>query len=799
MDQGAIMNYRDFIERLSPYSISDIGVNSLPNCDEFVWDFLASAIQNRRDDIHIIYPYIKSYSEYSKSFSSCNESKIINLIDLLTTDFENSKVFIEMVSNFIGIVPFLNDNCSKHMIETIRLAIEKNLVSIDYIIDFIDMINHMEFIEFSDTFLNVAFSFIKSCTSCSIGTLLIAGVFADDLVQINSSISSVLIKLLKEGLEKDVKIQVSALFLMQRLSDHLAESESTEIPSLFNLLVPFLISTDHFLMDRSHKTIHKLFKSGVISEKSQIGEVIKQYSKYPQEKIGNFFKLLTIILDDQSLDPSIIQPVFDFLGIITPRANPLIQSYCLETYASLAAIDPEFLDDVFENELERAQKLLEIRDPIIYSKTSAFALAISKVYPETVPNILKDFLPVFVSALENKDGKDKKHILDLAQSIASMIEGGNYPDLSSKLFSYLLNVSKDVAKNEFFYLGSIVVTLKNCLTTEFANELFGILSDRLQFVFKSTHLNACLHMMKKLFTKYQINKQMVDTVIMKLLNGEIPSMKGYEPHIIADSSSMIFYFFSAYIKMYSLQSQDLLQKLVENLPKVRFSILPVYFEPISVALNMDLINESKMPILYETTFRLFSSMPVSKEDEYCSVVEALIQIMQKYPHIADPNALLDRATISLAKLSGVNEKGEIDESQEYDNSSIFPVITRLVFGIFASDDYHIDFRRDLLVTVLGDFPLSRSMDEILNLMLKIIQKTDECYKAALVPLSKSISELLMKKKSEQSELGIDPSTISQAKTVLKNIFKQNKLVEKQVAKEFSTPRSLLNKFNAILH
>ena len=787
---------------------------------EDIWNAVLSLISNDQKLFFTAFPFLIEYSKLTPKFNENNPQQVCDEINKLKSITEKDKK-LEAFKQLFCILPFFNEKNFNEFIGESILYLQHYLNENQNLpTEFLDIIQLAELSYLKEEMILKFFETLKLyfITENRPAAMIISTILLQDIIdneENGDENGNYFIQIATESLKPETTKQekLAALYLISKLNHFLAQEEADIPSSLFPSLLSFFVSPDTDLFNVSHKSMVQLIKCGVFSEKQHTLDVINQYPFYQkEEQVPQFFKFLAKYLDDyESVPISIIQIIYDFLvGNIYDKNNtPLRIAFCLETFSLLAAANKDVLDGTTDQLLVIANELVETcsNDSLIMSKVACFILALTKLIPDTLPLAYERYVPIFIKNLQLPTKKEeRKSKLDLAQSTSAIIEDSSIDHFAAPLIDFSVSILEDTNRSELVYLGSIVLALRAQFTQEQAEKAFALLFNIVKKSSVSQDVNICLHMMKKLFMKQNIKFEIVSDVVAALLNGDIESLSGITPNLSGNTKTMIFYFVSSFIKKYPLNSGPFVSKIVSWVPETRVSLLPAVLEAIEAALTTNVLPPDSIQSLYDIIMKLYLRVPVQEEEEYCSVVEILILLVNNYSNVCNAKDILTESTKMLALCHGVdcrddNVKPNDEEEDENDvtpceDTQVLPTIIRLVLSVYASQQLNAEVSKDLINGVLEDIPTS-SMSDILPVLLKLM-KQQARFKPVLVPICRMISELLLLKKSQQEEIGISDEMLNNAKASLKEVVKANRLIERQLMKDYSSNKAKLNRFNALI-
>lgn len=769
-----------------------------------VWDSVLNIVFQDTKLYFSMFPYLVDFSKQVTKFTESNPSLVHEKIEKLNPELPEEEL-ISLIRSLYSILPFFTQQNITDIIEK-SIAILKNYLNEKQDIpnDIIDGMNLAEVGLLSNQSLTDVYQTLRKYnnTENDSAAFILLQLFAQDIIDVEEEAEEEILKQSIDYLKKDKIHQLVALFMLPKL-DGIIEEDSKLTNELFTALLPFFISKDEALFRVSHKSMLKLIKVGAFSEKLKVVEIIKQYSKYSPENIIHFFKFIIKYLDDiESVPMNVVQPIYDFLGLTAQAKDPTTRALVLETYAMLAAVNKDVLEETFEQELDVAAELLKTGNSLYLSKIGSYVLALGKTYPETFKRILDEFLPQLVDSLKNiGNSDDRKYKLDLAQSVAASVEGGNYPQFVSTIVEFTTKILPTISGSQILYIASIAIGLREQLTAEQATEIFEKVFEFALKTEVSSSLNVCLHVMKKIL--HLVKPDIVVGAADRILKGELFYSMKLTPNYIGDPKTMIFYFIAAVIKKIPAHAVSIAETVVSYVINTRTALLPALLEAVKASANV--VKPETLKALYKNVNELMLHTNIKEEEEYCSVVDTMIVLVEKQPASVDGEEVIRTATKMLARCHGVKDEDEANENEEdeeeddydvVDNTEVLPTLSRLVFTVFLSKELNVEIKKDLIAGVLEDVP-AESMNYVLPLILAMMREQDR-FKTVLLPLAKTVVGLLFMQKRDLQELGLSDELIDEAKAAFKETCKKNTLIERQISKDYAKERPKLNKLKTLL-
>ena len=837
MDQNQFLQILE--EKTLPLSIKNKEKDE--NSSKLIWKTAFDMLQKNQNDYLAIFSSLLEYSNLKISFieEGIDMDYFNNFISNINSENTIDEIF-PYFEIFLNFLPFLNSKAIILFINKISIILS-NYIQQNQILppNFLKQIKKTDFSKIKHKELKEINQHItnsikpENISNDDLGFLFLISPFVGEIV-LKSPTSSLLYiniinNLLKsEGDESIKSKQIVSLYLLQKISDLLSQiiieddeisiskAEKKEIiqkgDELFKLLLPLFITEDQYLFNLSHKTMRKLISEGVFVEHLKVVEMIKQYSKYKtDERVVLFFKLINKLMEDtETVTIPIAQPIYNLLGIISKRSTPLVQSLCLESYSLLAAVKKDVFEEVYEQELEIAQNLMNNNknDSFILSKISTFISTLSKSLPETFSKIMKDFVPVLIDFIQSEETdreKERKNRLAIAETLSIIIDGGVYQPICDKICNFIIKAIDDTKENEIFYIGSIVISLHSQIIPELATNLFKKLTIYAHNCNSDQQLNITLQMMRKLISKQKVDSSIVFNFINdEIISGKIKMLHGMKPYIVCNNNTMIFYFISKVIKVYGVQNElsfKLSKELCEWVPKTRLSLLHLVLEPIIQSLSLNCFKEDNeyAKQFYTLLLNLLKLIPSQNSQQLSAIVSCLIEIINYHNDFVNAQDLLQIATETLARCHSSQMKDDIEEEEEEEDESenkVYTHLAKLVLTVYSIPDLNeCEVKKDLIASVLEEID-EDSLPSCFTLIISLLKQTDR-FKPVYLTLCRPIINLLLMKKDELEDVGISSKEADEGKNIVRNILRKNPLVKKQIQKDFNNSKQKLNRFNTL--
>ncbi|KAH0792384.1 hypothetical protein GPJ56_003561 [Histomonas meleagridis] len=750
-----------------------------------VWTSIFTIAQN--DTVHL--PVLNSLIQQFilNSNYKVDETPIIkeSLLQLFDPEFDFQKR-LSLLVPIVNILQFLPNPTVKPIFDAISNLIKIQLNNTSDVPE--NILNIVETIDTSSLNPQVLEILENSLLeNQSESFLLTYAPILSDLIDDNEDLLTELVQTIHKFIQGDTNQQISSLVTLRYIAPQISGNKRVIPSDMFTLLSSHFLDQNEVICFRAHKAMRRLIECGVFDDKQEVAFVIGQFPKYPESKYPLFFKLLQRFLDDyQNPKINVVQAIYNFIESSFDGNSDFIKGRCLELLSQIAAINKIYVEDIYEEAFGIALELLKT-EKRCYTEITNFFLAVSKLFPETTLNQIIANLPTLTDSLEDEETGTTKQRMERAESIATIIQSGSWPEMTSKVTSFALKTLDTIVGNELFYVCSVIIALIDQLNGQTATVIFEKLEKLARKATVSPKLNVILHTMKKLMKKFNIDSTEFVNSIMK---GDINYLGNFPLYTCQDDKTMIFYFIAAYIRQYPLQSDEICRQLIDIIPQIRCEMTPVVLEPIEAGIHCGVITFDSMTKLYKYIMEILTSFDVTENvEEICSCIEILSQIGKSNPGIFDiPKVFSILKQLILST-----------DEEELDNSQIISKIIRLILELYTIKVINIDIDEKLFDLVLKILPLSpeiEGMDDILELL--VVALDDVRFKKFVAQILILFAEMLMMKKADLDEYELDAALIAKMKGALKKAVREDKTLERQITKSFRNQRQKMNRFNAIL-
>ena len=794
------MNHREFFTSLLSFckdqseSSSEPSNNLTPN---YVWSSLFKIASNDSFHLPFYFSLVKQYSLTNESFQDFESQEIEDA--LKTAENEN-----DPLSKLMLMKPVI------HLISLLPLA--KGLRTFKLLIDVVEgitkqnenvpqsFIEVMEITECStlneevlESYLDIVEPLIE--TEKSSAALIALSYFASSIIEAlqdsTSNICEWAIKLLKSN----AKNQIAALFLLQKAADSLSSNIEFVPQNLLQSILPLLISNNENVRIRAHKAARHLISSTVFYNKNAIISIISQFPEYSSitgKPIELFFALLQRFLDiSENPQLIVIQNIFDFaLNSIKNSSDSFIKAKSIECISEIASISKDYIEEVIDIVFKGAIEL--INENKFYTEVSNFLMILAQDFEGYETQAIDGKLEFLVNSIDDEQSGSKKQRLERAESLATILQTFNHPELINKIILFTTNILNSIVNGEIIYICALILAVLPQLQDEAASIIFKKLQDFAMKETDSIRLNAILHVLKEILeaTSNPTIENYSSILINDISDGKNAYFNGLPIYTCNDEKTMIFLFIATYVRKLPSKSSQICVKMIESIPNVNYVMLPSILEPIDAALTAKILSKDDMIRISNVVIEALDKLLLDDDDQVIACIEVLSKISDISVTLIDTNKVL---SILKQLLEGLNE-----DAQDTDKTSLLSplFIIRLIYNIsFYILDESI-FDKDLLISAtkhLPNLPCVDPFETVLSILTtKILPKTD-VFGFLTVPGLTSISEILI-----SNDYDISKELTNEMKGLLQKMIKENRSLERQITITFQKNRQKMNKFSKLL-
>lgn len=757
-----------------------------------------NVIFDDEDNFKYILPSLTIYSRENNSIILFKYDKMSQKIDELFSLSLNFEEKIRKLRPVLVLLPFCCDDHFMLIMDKLIALIDENIDGNhgnvpDFLVETSSLIKTGLI---SQSSLELLYDRFKNVyENKNNGANIVLGLMIKDILACVDDSDEYLLSYILNLIDGNKHQKLVAFFMLKNFDSYLSEANRIILDKVFTKMLPYFVSEDDELFYHSHKVMNHFIRLVLFNTKYNVDELLKQYPLYKPEKVNYFFKFIQKLLEDPSnVDSSIIQPIYDFMIALYENSSPLIKANFMEIFTLLAASNREAFSDVYEMLLDDSNELIKETEHRyeIYCKVGCLYLGLSKVIPETFPIILKEHIAGILTIFSDLSTDGFKLKLELAHSLASLVEDGNHQEVSSVLIDYIMNVLSNIKGSVIFYLGSIVMAFKDKFTDEQANKLMNYLIEFVKSSQIETQKNICYNMMKKLLKRYTFDVDFMENLVLNILEGGFTG--GVEPHLVSDSNSMIFYFVAAYIRKYPLRCSKLVDKLLRFLKTSGISIIPAVLETFEALIMNGLLQPDDIKEVGRISLELMSIIPFSEEESFCASAEIGILLVKRHSQLININEFLKKAVVKLALSNGYDADNSEEDVESYTDTMIAPTLARLILYIYL--DKSVQFDKETLKTVIEELPYNQGMDDVFIPLMKMLDEKEK-FNNIYSSICQVMVSLIMSGSDNYEESGLTQETAKEAQEKLKIAFKSDKMLERIVTKDFQRSKAKMHKFNTL--
>ncbi|OHT06941.1 hypothetical protein TRFO_24902 [Tritrichomonas foetus] len=764
--------------------------------DGAVWAALYQIALNDPKRMSIFYPLVKQFSLSISTFQDFPSPDIESSIDILSNnsnDYETRyKAAVPLIS-LLTLLPF--PKFMQIISSYIDLIYQKISIEPRLPVDALDLLETIDYSLIPDETIDSVFDYIKDQmeTEKSAAVLFLTACFIDCILDYSSESVPIVCEWIINNIKKESQIhKIGAFYLLEKSAIQLGNNISSIPKHLFDEIAQYLANFDNLQQDvylRAHKATRQLIANNVFATESCAKLIIEQFSKYPEDKLYLFFKLLQRFLDNfENPKIEIVQLIFDFVcDSITNSKIPYVKAKCLESISQIAAIDKMYVEDIYEDAFETAVNLMT-SDIEYLTEVTNFFLMVSQSFPGSKIGIINQKLNDIANSLTNEETGTKKQRMERAASLAAIIQNNSYPEIVKAISKFVVSTFDTIVGGELFYICSVIIALRNQLEIEDAKIIFSKLEELAINESITPRLNAILHTMKKILTKFDID---ASNLIDRLMNGNIAYLGKMPLFTCQDEKTMIFYFIAAFIRKSPLKSGPICEKLVECIPNVRNRMIPAILEPLEAGVHSGVTSRETIQKLYQVIVELVEKLTLDEEEELIACIEILSEIGRSNPDVFNGKQLFEL-------LNGLFEN--FDEAEVNETPPLGPII-RFALELCTLKYVNIEYDQNFIKKLVGYLPLPphvNAMDSIIKLLVENVLVEKEKLGFLTLPSLMAITNLLLMTESDLSEYEFDQQLIVSMKNILKKMVREDRTLERQITQNYKSQRQKLNRFSRLL-
>lgn len=781
-----------------------------------IWSSLYQiAIENPKH-ISIFFPLIKNFSLLVPDFQEYSAPEIESALSILTNCSNDYQTRFKASIPLISLISFLSFQQFGQIISSYIDLINQQISNESKFPE--ESLNLLDTIDFSFITEETAES-VFDCVKVQVesekqtaASLFLYASFSDCIFSANPDNIPTVCSWVIKNLQSNNRInQMSSLYLLEKSSIQLGSNLLSIPKNLFSSFSDLLIKDDDLeLCYRAHKATRQLIANKILENKDIVKVIISQFPKYQEKYYEFFFKLIQRYLDNyEDANLEVVQEILDFVTdcLANPKMTmPYIKGKCIECISQIAAIDKLYIEDVYEEAFDIAIDLLDKENQCLTEVTNYF-LMVNQSFPGPKVPIIYQRLPVLANSLitESKDcqndEKAKKKLMERAASLASIVQSNTtFPDVVKTIVSFVISsLDSDLkTKGDLYFMCSVIIALRAQLDEESAKKIFAQYSILAKNETISPRLNAILHTMKKILTKFDVDP-IASEFIDILIKGDIKFIGGFPLFSCMDEKTMIFYFVAAYIRKYPLKSDKICDVLIDCVPNMRQGMLPAVLEPLEAGIHSSVVPHDSCAKLYHEIVEITSKLSLEEdEEEVIACIEILSEIGRSNPDVFDGNELFGLIKTLIGELGDSNDDESIEDVKEMPPMG---PITRFALELCILKYVKIEIDQELILKLVRFLPLSpqiTSMENIMKLIVDSILPDKQKFGFLTFPCCFAITKLLILQDSELKEYDFDPQFVISMKNILKKMVHDDRNIEKQISMKFRSQRPKLNRFAKLL-
>ena len=230
-----------------------------------------------------------------------------------------------------------------------------------------------------------------------------------------------------------------------------------------------------------------------------------------------------------------------------------------------------------------------------------------------------------------------------------------------------------------------------------------------------------------------------------------------------------------------------------------FTSLSSLLEPIATGLTISAIKEEGAKMVAASLESQVEKVTLSDKEEFVGIVETLRHVLDSYPSSIQNTDKFFEKFKEYANAAEVPEGEEEDIEYHYDVMDVMPTVAHFVFSYYSSNN-SASVDEELLSSLVQMMPFAPGVENVpalIECLASLLEDTDR-FESIAVESLKMFTELLLMKKSELDEFGIDNDVSKLMKDTLKNAIKSKPALQKLISKDFQNSRAKVNRFNALI-
>lgn len=809
--------HKELFKELADFCSDNDSPNPKPIDNNALWEALLDVAANETKTLGLYYAVVANYAEKCPEFRDVNPECLQKLIAKAEDTAAPLNERKEAIIPLIVIIPFVNQPTTIKIfslgVDVVDLIIkEEKGLPMKYLENFEDlMIEDME-----PDFVAPFVAHVKELMEGekAIAATACIAPCSPQIIELLAEEASFIITAAVDGMKKeDALSNQVAVFLLECLSDYF-EHDPESAPSadaLFDSLVPLIAGENATTAKLAFHAFQAMILAHIF-ELPVVTRTLASAAKFTSDDaIKYYFKILSSFAsppehddgcdcDECHAEPelTIIQPILSY-AIDTLKAeasSDLVKGHCLELLGDLAALDQMFVEDCYKEALEVATALIDGKKYIAYGWVSPFFVAMVKCFPEQTKNTIKPRLPVMLDGVTEKTVTPEKKRLDLAADLAEICGSGFCDDLAGKICDIAIELLGSEVQKVRFIACAMCISLRAKMTPEIANKAFKTIAALALPEKQEDDARLYLHTLAKIMKRFTIDDEIVEPVVKAIMDGSFGILGGKRPHELEITEESVFFFLQKYIRKYPTKSVDICKSLVEWAATMPFTAISSILVPINAGLEVFAIKEETAAALAKLAAEQLEKLFLTDVNELIAICETIRHLLDSHPKTVKPiNQYFPKL---LTIVHAIQEIGE-EEDFAFEAVEAMPELARLVFAAYAADA-DLEVEEDLLGACVTMMPFSPEVEFVGDLLQNLIDMLEdqERFEAIVLPTLKMFTDLLLMKKNELEEFGLDPELVKSMKATLKRICKAKPALGKQITKEFGSSRAKINRFNALI-
>ena len=767
-----------------------------------VWLSLFNIANNEPKYLSVFHNLIKEFSLIVNDFKDFSLPEIETSIETLINENNDNEKRYNAAIPLISLLPIFSFQKFMQILSAYIDFINKTITNNKFPQKLLNLLDTIDFNFIEDETIENIYDYLNEQiqTGKSSAALFVLASFIDSILTVNQDIIPDICNIILKYVQHESTLnKMASLYILEKGALQFGNNASSVSKNLISSIFQFLINfNDEDILYRAHKAARHLITNNVLNSKEYALAIINQFKEYPPAKYPFFFKLVQGFLDNyENPNIDIVQIIFDFVSEQVKNSESIyVKGKCLEAISQIAAIDKVFVEDIYEDAFDIGCQMISLPDgkKTCLTEVTNYFLMVSQSFPSSKVQTIYNTLPQIADSLENEETGTKKQRMERAASLSAIIQNKSFPGIVTSISKFLLSAFDTIVGGELFYICSVIIALRTQLSNDNAKAVFLKLENLAVSEIVSPRLNAILHTMKKLLTKFDSNTIDASEFVRKLINGDISYLGTMPLSACQDEKTMIFYFISAFIRKNPLQSTEAFNKLVECLPYIKSKMIPVVLEPVEAAVHANVGSLETIQNLYNTIISITEKITLDDEEEIIACIEILSQIGNSNPDVLDGKKIFELIKSLTADVTE-DDAGEIPQ--------LGPLIrfTLELCKLSLNPYVKMDIETNVVLKLIKFLPLPpnvTSMENIIKLLVDNILPNKEKLGFLVVPSLLAITKILILTDNEIKEYEFDAQLLTSMKNILKKMVREDRQLERQIGRNFQSQRPKLNKFSKLL-